>query len=650
MLDGNKLLTDTITQLKSRIENYRRVDKMMPQTRRLLLALEQHLADEADVRPAGKENIYLQEMVERFLLYRLDEFASAHLDKARMRVIDRRRTVTTSELVQEYESGKLYRIADDDMPVVKARVVSHQGQLFVDLKGYTRRTARSKELVMADFLKTEFYEPILQEAKKYTSGGSLLPEEENIRLVNLLGDAVAFSGNIASLVNLAHDIQAIFREYRRKLEEQAPLEEEEAYQALRRQVEGKRAGLLAEIEELSRQLEPINKEIFQRSSLTPSEMVKQIQEDFKAQFEKLKTQHDALSERKKKASQQEQKEINVMYDRVARAHERLKARRQKVTRELKELKGEELTSRMSDLLCAQQLKSIREIEDRINVLRLEDRSLEEALEHERRLHLGSGLEAGLFISHGATPELITIDDDTWGTRQVSISERINEAARGTARNMAVMAQLHEMLAEAREENANPGLELPFRVFIADTRSFGLDRSVSHLWNQAVSGRDREQLERFLSALREQVEKQFEEADNEDPARSAHVVSDIYNLGEAMSEGALDAYLRQTRHTHFFFRTQVRAAELHPEFSDRFFFPSDILSLIVGRKSAENENVEMFRYVGQVLFRGFEVSRPTPVYEILRPQSPFVRLVVKHHLDAWFEEAQRNPEIKLEGLS
>jgi hypothetical protein len=272
------------------------------------------------------------------------------------------------------------------------------------------------------------------------------------------------------------------------------------------------------------------------------------------------------------------------------------------------------------------------------------------LEQERLLHRGAGLDAGLFISYGTSAEVIKIDDEVWGSQRVSISERINEAARGTARNMATYRLLEDSLAAARNERTNPHLEFPFRVFIADTRSFSLEPEAAILWNKAIDDHDQDQLARFLDTLKEQVIRQFGEANQEDQGTARMTITDIYNLGEAMSAGGLDAYLQQTRNTHFFFRIQVRTDELHSEFRDRFFFPDDMLGLIVGRRlSTVETDVEVFRYVGQVLFRGFEVNRPTPVYEILRPDSLFVRLLQKHHLNEWQAEAFQNPECKLESL-
>jgi hypothetical protein len=654
VLSDAGLLAEIAKQLEQRIEEGRHSGKMFPRTRRLLLAVERLRKDGAPGASSDRNSVYMQEMIERFLLYRLDEFAMSHLGQARRRVADRRAQAGTSQLIQEYESGKLYRIADDGMPLIKARIVSEQGQLFVDLKGYTRRTAKAKEVVMADFLKKEFYEPILEAGHKYCQGGSLLPEEENIRLVNLLGDAVAFSGNIVSLVKLAHDIQNIFRDYRRKIEQQAPLEQQEAYRVINRRVEDQRSGILAELEKLSSELAFAKQEVFRRSGLNASAKIQQLQKDFERQFADASNRHRIV---KAKLSAEndpaERKKLEAERDRLRQAHESIKEQRRQVTQELKAKSGDALSRRLTDLLCQSFLKQIRQTEDRLLTLRQEDMALEEALEQERRIHIGAELEAGLFISYGAAPEVIAIEDDVWGIQKVSISERINEAARGTARNPAVLSALQEALAGARLDRSNPRLELPYRVFISATGTLRVDPSAQRLWGKAIEEHDQGQLDEFLAILR----KQFDQAGDKQTAGhamagSATPGSDIYNLGEALSAGALDAYLRQTRHTHFFFRLQVRSNELHPQLRDRFFFPDEIISLVVGRRMGDDvpiDDVEIFRYVGQILFRGFEVTRPTPVYEILRQRSPFLQLLVKHHLAEWLREVSANPDRKIENL-
>lgn len=612
LLEEASSLNHLVPELRKRLQEWRITDEPPAAMNRLCAFLEQIQKGGAPWKKSYHDPVLLRGLLERFLLHRLDEFATAHIQKELKHVVDRRGSCSTAALIQEYEGGKLYRISDDDLPLVKVRIASEEAQVFVDLKGFTRRTARAKELVMAEFLKAEFYEPILEAAKAYYSGMTAGTGAEDIKLVNLLGDAVAFSGDIVSIVGLAWDIQRISRNYTSKLEELAPEEEDGAFLALRQQIENRRTAIVSEIEKRKGELRSLGDEVSRRNSLRPAQMAEQLQKDFQEQFNKLQLEHQSVQACATTAGDPDEKaRLTEMARRLRTAHERLNGQRQRVTKRLKKLKGEERTRLLGDLLSQKHLKEAREIEDALRALEEEDRSLLDALEEERTLRTGMGLDAGLFISHGAASEHIEIDDDIWGFHRVSISERINEAARGTARNMTVKRWLDETLAAARVDRANPMLELPFRVYIAPTRAPG-----------------------------------------QTPAEAqAQSHNDIHNLGEAISEPALNAYLQKTRTEKFFFRVQVRTAELYPEIQESFFFVDDMLTLIVSRPmDARGKGEELFRYAGQVLFRGFEVTRPTRVYEILRSDSPFTKLLSQYHLQDWLVEAEQNPACRLDGLS
>src|SRR5262249_13170267 len=144
---------------------------------------------------------------------------------------------------QDYDSGRLYRISSDALPVLQEFVEKKEAQLFIDLKDFTKRTHFSKEIAMAEFLGTEFYKPILVAAGKYQASNA--NPGKSIALVNLLGDAVVFSGSIESLVYLAQDIQTIFQEYRKKLRSSSPTNLEHE---MRLQVENKFKEDLQQIE------------------------------------------------------------------------------------------------------------------------------------------------------------------------------------------------------------------------------------------------------------------------------------------------------------------------------------------------------------------------------------------------------------------
>ncbi|MBW2699566.1 MAG: hypothetical protein JRF33_01995 [Deltaproteobacteria bacterium] len=652
LLTNNYTMTVIASDLQKRAADPRRMPCAHAANQRLLEGIMLFRDREANPGPAEqREATAVQELLERFLLHRMDEFASGHVNRARQRLVDRRGAMDISSLNREYEAGRLYRIAMDEQPLLRTRIVQNEAQLFVDLKGYTRRTAQAKELVMAEFMKNEFYEPILSAAKRYYGGATLVSSEENIQLVNLLGDAVAFSGNVVSLMGLARDIQHVFRNYQRKLQEFSPEDDQDALQQVRTRIAAERQQISQQVGMLQKELKEIQQQVFARSALDDKAKVDLLQQEYTQRFERLQADYKSLQAQRQQATDEAlQIQFTARMDAVKNSHDRLKQVRQKVLVELKERTGDAMSRHLSDLLGRRLLEQIRATEDMIRALREKDNHLLDAMEEEERRRMGYGLEAGLFISHGAAAEVIELDDDVWGMLRVAISEHINEAARGTARNGAVKMRLDEALSQARQKSSRPGLVYPFRVFVAQTGEFGLDDSLQALYRKAVAEKDEQELEGFLEKLAESTRERFREVSRQQDSTRAPSC-DIYNLGEALSAKTLDAYLDKTRATHFFFQVQVQREELHPEFSQLFFIPDKGIHLIVGRDMREGQgDAEIFRYVGQVLFRGFEISRPTPIYEMLRPSSPFVRLLDMHHMKAWTEEALENPSCKLESLS
>lgn len=651
LMENSPVLSQMATELNSRLVDSRRQRGTWRELQRLTQMVER-LRDQGPAwkKPEETDELALQELVERFLLHRLDEFSESHISLARRRVVDRRPSSTATALRQEYQAGRLYRIADDEQPLVQVRAVLEEAQLFVDLKGYTRRTASAKELVMADFLKREFYQPILEAATLYHGGASLVTKDQNIELVNLLGDAVAFSGNVVSLVNLARDIQGIFRTYSEKLDSLATGFDDEALRQAENQAAKRREVIRVEQAMLDGKLQEIKQQVFERAGLSAGDMVRQLQQDYSIKFDKLKASFEELSRREQAATDRSQRaQINARVTALRQAYDKLRNHREQTLARLKTLKGEVLVKTLTNLLSGHLLDQVRRTEERIRALKDEERTLVEAEREERHRH-GAGLEAGLFIAYGSAAEVITLEDDVWGLQRVAVSERINEAARGTARNTLVRQRLDEKLEAARHQRRRPDLDLPFRVYVASTGTFRVDPKLGRMWQKAMDEHDRELFERFMDRLHESVRARFSEDRTRPGETSAIQGNDIYNLGEALSAGALDAYLRRTRNTHMFFRVQVRPDELAPQIHDRFLFLEEMLSLILGSDlKAEGETVEMYRYVGQVLFRGFEGTRPTPVYEILRPSSPFFRMIREHHLEDWLTEARQDPTCRLEGL-
>ena len=70
---------------------------------------------------------------------------------------------------------------------------------------------------MAEFLRREFYGPILTAAKEHFGGMGHLADRGGVALNNLLGDAVSFSGRIDVLVSLAKVVRGHLASYGMRL-------------------------------------------------------------------------------------------------------------------------------------------------------------------------------------------------------------------------------------------------------------------------------------------------------------------------------------------------------------------------------------------------------------------------------------------------
>jgi hypothetical protein len=117
----------------------------------------------------------------------------------------------------EWEAGRLYRLSARGGVLLRQREERPAGHLFADVKDFTRRTALLGQASMAEFLRNEFYVPILVAAKEHFGGMQHLADRGGVQLNNLLGDAISFSGRIDEMVALAKAIRARFEAYAGRL-------------------------------------------------------------------------------------------------------------------------------------------------------------------------------------------------------------------------------------------------------------------------------------------------------------------------------------------------------------------------------------------------------------------------------------------------
>ena len=463
------------------------------------------------------------------------------LDQAEASLLHRSGQDGSDGIEAEYERGRLYFFGTEDRPMLRGRAQALQmGHLFCDVKDFTRRTVFLKEAVVADFLSREFYTPILTAATRHHHGADHLHDKGGIYLNNLLGDAVTFSGDVAALVALAHDIRRALNSYARRLDSES-------------------------------------------SSETVARSIASIE------------QHAAA----RRAELQQQ---------VAQAQAALRGGS-------KDQSGEEPRARLSRL-------------------QVELSRLEEERQSEIALAAGEKLEAGIFISYGAAPEVATFEDHVFGSIKVAIAEKINESARGTARNGGVRARIDSLVKQARASRGQPELSCPFAVFISQPLSIPVPPEAELAVRGCLEDGDLGGAELML----QEWVRQFVARLSQDDGIAGG--GDIYNGGAALSEDALRAYVQARGGELTFLRRRVTVSALHPSIGQRFVFPMQTLQLVAAVAPDGQSLHELYVHVGRALFRGFEKTGGLGVYEMVPPSSALFSLLAQHHLPGWLVEHEQ----------
>ena len=494
-----------------------------------------------------KKDEAIADIIGGFIAYKFDEEMERFISSMREMMIDRRGEFSGEILKMEYDRGRIYRFSTDERAILKELEVEAEAHLFVDMKDFTRKTFRSKEIAMADFMESNFYKPILSAASRYGSSLSgLADNKKSIKLNNLLGDAVVFSGGVSNLIALAGDIRQIMKRYKEQLERKVP-------------------------------------------HIMEEELIRNIHKNFEAMKEDIV------------------KELTEVDQAITMGKKGLEAK----VMELKE----------------------------------KEHRLEKAYSEELEAAIGQEMEAGLFITYGSKAEIIAMRDSLWGEVTVAIGEKINEAARGTSRSYIVRAKIERLLEEERLRRHNPNLSCPFDVHISKTYGFMMPSSLDDRLEEIVARKDVSKARDLAQMLAQEFYKDLGRVASGETLSSLRVLSttsDIYNKGQALSEEALKAYIKESKGRSFFFRREVQVSELDREIQNNFFFPfRKQLELWFGVFITEGiKGVEIFCKVGEVIFKGFEAATPTVVYEIINKNSEFSKLLVKHHFDKWYEEAQK----------
>ena len=201
---------------------------------------------------------------------------------------------------------------------------------------------------------------------------------------------------------------------------------------------------------------------------------------------------------------------------------------------------------------------------------------------------------------GAAPEVAMFEDHIFGQIKVSIAEKINESARGTARNAGVRARTESLLAAERRRLKRPGLVCPLHVSVAQPLSMPVAADVSLAVRRCLAVGDLEAAETVLTVVVREFVGRLASQDASDDR------GDIYNGGAAISEDALKGFIEARGGDFEFLRREVQAADLAPALQEKFVFPNPSLRLVMAVSSEGQSLQHLFVFVGRALFRGLEL--------------------------------------------
>lgn len=411
----------------------------------------------------------------------------------------------------EWEAGRLYRISARPVPILAEAREVPIAHLFADVKDFTRRTSLLGPAAMAEFLRREFYLPILVAAKAGFTGMEHLADRGGVSVNNLLGDAISLSGDIEALVALASEIRRLLAAY-----------------------EGR----------LTREV----------SSTTVAGRVSALEERYRREIARA---HAARSEARAAAERA-----------APGGSERAEALRR------------------AALHAAAAARLAAEMERDLSRTR------------------GDGLEAGVFVSFGPAPLVVSIDDDTFGRNRVAIAEKINESARGTARASQARARADQRLAAARAALGNPGLRHAWSVFIGQPLTLSIPPDAAAEVLKAARAGD---MTAAMRAVAKPVRRALEAAARAEDEGAG----DVYNAGAALSEEALTAWLAAVGGKRTVRRVEIDPRELPGELTRAWWFGAGPESLVVTFHT-DGRPAEMFRYVGRAWFKGLG---DVPIWEI-----------------------------------
>ncbi len=251
--------------------------------------------------------------------------------------------------------------------------------------------------------------------------------------------------------------------------------------------------------------------------------------------------------------------------------------------------------------------------------------------------VGFGVEAGAYVAFGAAAEVVDLSqaalglaspsiNESAGYTSVTIAERLNEAARGTARSGILRAERDLRVSKARKERSSDRVALPFQVSIGKSYQMDVPVPAGDAVSAAISAGDVQsatEAVQFLSRwFHGEVQSQVKTRDGlpESLGRSA----EFYNAGCALSGTAVEAYRHALEGKLAFQEFQLAKTDLPEDFLAKWVFEYEPERFQTVTRVQDQKVIYVLRYAGQAAFKGFEKEGGIDVWEIILADSAFCR--------------------------
>ncbi len=209
---------------RKRFFDLRKRSKLYQFKKGLLNSFQEQIED--ILKPYSKDDNMnmVQDALNCYITYKNHETYTMYI-KSMLQALRDRGIDDSSNLKKEYEAGKLYYFSIDNNPIIKLAEKQDSAAIFIDIREFSKKTFHLKEESVIELLKERFYLPILRYA-------STRKEQGELKLANIVGDAVIFLGSIEEIIKLSLQAKRQLTDYKRGLEHLIEDEEKKEIMAL----------------------------------------------------------------------------------------------------------------------------------------------------------------------------------------------------------------------------------------------------------------------------------------------------------------------------------------------------------------------------------------------------------------------------------